>query len=211
MHRDMADCASENFLAQTAGLLIFALPCMLLPKNMRFRLACHAERNIHWNSTPTAQNTRASSCSLRHLRESSFVSHQLHVAVLHSAWVICRLGPGWCNAQSIFPEGYMVNVKLPSSVDPAMEEHTHHFCSIIGEEGEFFPRPTFQISASDTSDPINAKSCNECCSKVCLACNIQRVRMYCKPAGLDHYWSHNGRYQEVSFHCAHHDLHRLFS
>jgi hypothetical protein len=73
--------------------------------------------------------------------------------------------PQWYNAGYIFPAGFKSQLLFRSSVD--IDVLTLHECEIIGEGGQFWPAPTFVVTARDREDqPIVAKSCTGCWSGV---------------------------------------------
>ena len=83
---------------------------------------------------------------------------------------VVRLGtlharPGWFNSNYIFPVGYHTQTSFRSSVD--LNEHVVHDCQIIGEGGQFWPKPTFRVTASDRpEEPLDGKSATACWTAV---------------------------------------------
>ena len=84
--------------------------------------------------------------------------------------VVVRLGTihasdGWFNNNYIFPVGYHAQTAFRSSID--LNEHVTHDCQIIGEGGQFWPKPTFRVTASDRPDePLDGKSATACWTAV---------------------------------------------
>eukprot|EP00775_Hariotina_reticulata_P011190 gene11190-11340_t len=73
--------------------------------------------------------------------------------------------PQWYNAGYIFPAGFKSKLLFRSSVD--IDALTLHECEIIGEGGQYWPAPTFVVTARDHEDqPIIAKSCTGCWSGI---------------------------------------------
>jgi hypothetical protein len=104
--------------------------------------------------------------------------------------------PDWYNAGYIFPAGFKSRLLFRSSVD--LDALTLHECEIVGEGGQFWPAPTFVVTARDREDePIVAKSCTGCwsgvsvhggvgviscmwqCSKVCFRLYLASVSGFC--------------------------------
>lgn len=70
---------------------------------------------------------------------------------------------GWFNAGYIFPMGFISRTLFRSSV--ALDQLCIHECTVLGEEGQYWPAPTFQVVAFDRPDePLIAKSCTGCWS-----------------------------------------------
>ena len=77
----------------------------------------------------------------------------------------CRAEPGWFNSGYIFPEGFASRVNFRSSV--VLDVLCVHECSILGEEGQYWPAATFRVTSMDRADePLDAKSCTGCWSQV---------------------------------------------
>ncbi|GLI62832.1 hypothetical protein VaNZ11_005394 [Volvox africanus] len=73
--------------------------------------------------------------------------------------------PGWYNAGYIFPAGFRAQTLFRSSVD--LDSLTLHTCEILGENGQYWPAPTFVVTAADRPDePLVAKSCTGCWTAV---------------------------------------------
>ena len=73
---------------------------------------------------------------------------------------------GWFNSGYIFPAGFMSRIIFRSSVH--LDQLCVHECSILGEGGKFWPKPTFQVVAMDRPDePLTASSCTGCWTAVC--------------------------------------------
>eukprot|EP00798_Chlamydomonas_sp_ICE-L_P023727 gene23727-9280_t len=73
--------------------------------------------------------------------------------------------PGWCNAGYVFPSGFLSRTLFRSSVD--LTATCIHECTILEEDGEYWPLPTFKVTALDRPDePCTAKSCTGCWSSV---------------------------------------------
>jgi hypothetical protein len=76
-----------------------------------------------------------------------------------------RAGPGWHNSGYIFPEGFASRVNFRSSL--VLDALCVHECAILGPEGQFWPAPTFRVTAMDRpQEPLLAKSCTGCWSGV---------------------------------------------
>ena len=76
-------------------------------------------------------------------------------------FMICRAEEGWYNLGYIFPVGFQSHVNFRSSV--ALDQLCIHVCTVLGEDGEFWPQPTFRVLAMDQPDhPLLAKSCTGC-------------------------------------------------
>ncbi|GLC58656.1 hypothetical protein PLESTB_001384900 [Pleodorina starrii] len=72
---------------------------------------------------------------------------------------------GWFNAGYIFPAGFRAQTLFRSSVD--LDSLTLHTCAILGQEGQYWPAPTFVVTAADRPDePLVAKSCTGCWTAV---------------------------------------------
>ena len=77
----------------------------------------------------------------------------------------CRVAKGWYDSGYIFPEGYVSQLAFRSSVE--LDQTCVHVCSIIGQGGQFWPAPTFKITALDREDaPLFGKSCTACWTQV---------------------------------------------
>lgn len=77
----------------------------------------------------------------------------------------CRAEPGWFNSGYIFPEGFASRVSFRSSV--MLDALCVHECTILGQEGQFWPAATFRVTAMDRADePLDAKSCTGCWAQV---------------------------------------------
>lgn len=86
-------------------------------------------------------------------------------ALLISHLSVHRAEEGWYNHGYIFPEGFQSKVNFRSSV--VLDQLCIHECSVLGEEGEFWPQPTFKVVAMDQPElPFYAKSCTGCWSAV---------------------------------------------
>ncbi|GFR53040.1 hypothetical protein Agub_g15740 [Astrephomene gubernaculifera] len=73
--------------------------------------------------------------------------------------------PGWYNAGYIFPAGFKSQTCFRSSVD--LDALTVHTCEVLGESGQYWPAPTFVVTAADRPDePLVAKSCTGCWTAV---------------------------------------------
>lgn len=71
----------------------------------------------------------------------------------------------WYNAGYIFPAGFKSRLLFRSSVDT--DALCLHECEIVGEGGNFWPAPTFKVTARDREDePVVAKSCTGCWSQI---------------------------------------------
>ncbi|EFJ45729.1 hypothetical protein VOLCADRAFT_93895 [Volvox carteri f. nagariensis] len=65
----------------------------------------------------------------------------------------------------IFPAGFRAQTLFRSSVD--LDSLTLHTCEILGECGQYWPAPTFVVTAADRPDePLVAKSCTGCWTAV---------------------------------------------
>ena len=65
---------------------------------------------------------------------------------------------GWHNAGYIFPAGYRSRLIFRSSTD--LSQNCVHECAIRGAGGEYWPLPTFVVTAMDRPDqPCVGKSC----------------------------------------------------
>ena len=81
----------------------------------------------------------------------------------------CRAEPGWYNSGYIFPEGFASRVNFRSSV--VLDVLCVHECSILGDEGQYWPAATFRVTSMDRADePLYAKSCTGCWSQVRPEC-----------------------------------------
>ena len=75
------------------------------------------------------------------------------------------MAKGWYDSGYIFPEGYVSQLAFRSSVE--LDQTCVHVCSIIGQGGQFWPAPTFKITALDREDaPLFGKSCTACWTQV---------------------------------------------
>ncbi len=85
---------------------------------------------------------------------------------------------GWFNAGYIFPVGFKSRTQFRSSVD--INEHCMHECDVIGECGQFWPKPTFRVVGSDRPDePLVGKTPTACWTAVQKRINqeIERRRL----------------------------------
>ncbi len=65
----------------------------------------------------------------------------------------------------IFPAGFKAQTLFRSSVD--LDSLTLHTCEVLGEGGQYWPAPTFVVTAADRPDePLVAKSCTGCWTAV---------------------------------------------
>jgi hypothetical protein len=93
-----------------------------------------------------------------------------HTAIVPPLLLCAQVGalvahPDWYNAGYIFPAGFKSRLLFRSSVD--LDALTLHECEIVGEGGQFWPAPTFVVTARDREyEPIVAKSCTGCWSGV---------------------------------------------
>ena len=91
--------------------------------------------------------------------------------------LVRRAEPGWHNSGYIFPEGFASRVSFRSSV--VLDALCVHECAVLGAGGQFWPAPTFRVTAMDRpGEPLVAKSCTGCWSGVrpaacrcCLPCS----------------------------------------
>uniref|UniRef100_A0A7S3XCB6 U-box domain-containing protein n=1 Tax=Picocystis salinarum TaxID=88271 RepID=A0A7S3XCB6_9CHLO len=68
---------------------------------------------------------------------------------------------GWFNAGYIFPDGLHTRTVFRSSV--MVDQLVVHDCFIIGEGGQYWPKPTFRIVAADRpQEPLEGRSCTAC-------------------------------------------------
>lgn len=90
--------------------------------------------------------------------------------LLEVGTVIAR--PGWYNAGYIFPAGFKARTLFRSSVN--LEALTIHECEIQGEGGQYWPAPTFIVTALDRADePLVARSCTGCWTQVLKRINSE--------------------------------------
>jgi hypothetical protein len=112
---------------------------------------------IHFNSA-----THHKPCCVEPLQMLLLLRLQVGQLVAH---------PDWYNAGYIFPAGFKSRLLFRSSVD--LDALTLHECEIVGEGGQFWPAPTFVVTARDREDePIVAKSCTGCWSGVSGAAGL---------------------------------------
>ncbi|KAG2440637.1 hypothetical protein HYH02_010216 [Chlamydomonas schloesseri] len=79
---------------------------------------------------------------------------------------------GWFNAGYIFPAGFKASTSFRSSVD--LDALTVHTCEVIGEGGQYWPQPTYVVTAADRPDePLVAKSCTGCWTAVLKRINAE--------------------------------------
>ncbi|KAG2425505.1 hypothetical protein HXX76_013714 [Chlamydomonas incerta] len=79
---------------------------------------------------------------------------------------------GWFNAGYIFPAGFKASTSFRSSVD--LDALTVHTCEIVGEAGQYWPQPTYVVTAADRPDePLVAKSCTGCWTAVLKRINAE--------------------------------------
>ena len=72
---------------------------------------------------------------------------------------------GWFNAGYIFPIGFKSCTQFRSSVD--LGEHCLHECEVIGEGGQYWPKPTFRVVGSDRpGEPLIGKTPTACWTAV---------------------------------------------
>lgn len=68
---------------------------------------------------------------------------------------------GWFNAGYIFPDGLHTRTVFRSSV--MVDQLVVHDCYIVGEGGQYYPKPTFRIVAADRpEEPLEGRSCTAC-------------------------------------------------
>ena len=100
------------------------------------------------------------------------VTSPAHAFLLHSqldslVQLTCRAEAGWFNSGYIFLEGFTSRVNFRSSV--VLDALCVHECSILGEEGQYWPAATFRVTSMDRAEePLYAKSCTGCWSQVRL-------------------------------------------
>lgn len=106
-------------------------------------------------STTAMTRTKTGSGGLGRVKKGS-----VKVVDLHSIGVV-RADDGWFNAGYIFTDGYKSSTNFRSSVE--LNQLVVHYCEIVGEGGEFWPLPTFKVTAMDRPEqPMVAKSCTGC-------------------------------------------------
>ena len=72
---------------------------------------------------------------------------------------------GWFNSGYIFPIGFKSRTQFRSSVD--LDGHCMHECEVIGEGGQFWPKPTFRVVGADRpEEPLVGKSPTACWTAV---------------------------------------------
>ena len=85
---------------------------------------------------------------------------------------------GWFNSGYIFPVGFKSCTQFRSSVD--ISDHCMYECEVIGESGQFWPKPTFRVMGSDRpDDPLIGKTPTACWTAVQKRINqeIERRRV----------------------------------
>ncbi len=79
---------------------------------------------------------------------------------------------GWFNSGYIFPAGFMSRIIFRSSVH--LDQLCVHECSIVGQGGRYWPKPTFQVVAMDRPDePLVASSCTGCWTAILKRINAE--------------------------------------
>lgn len=79
---------------------------------------------------------------------------------------------GWYNSGYIFPMGFHSRTLFRSSV--ALDQLCVHECFIEGNQGKYWPSPTFKVVALDRPDePLVAKSCTGCWTAVLKRINAE--------------------------------------